>query len=85
MLSNLKVRRTNIGNQLIWHCLDYGTLRKEHSVTIDFINRYEKFKGSLAYNLKVLLPESLSKLAQVTLRQKLEELKENTQTEVWFR
>ena len=28
--------------------LDYGTLRKEHSDTLaDFINRQEKFKGSL--------------------------------------
>ena len=28
--------------------LDYGALRKEHSDTlIDFINRQEKFKGSL--------------------------------------
>ena len=49
--------------------LDYGALRKEHLDTLtDFINRHEKFKGCLDYNLKVLLPEALIKLAQVTLK-----------------
>ena len=49
--------------------LDYGALRKEHLDTItDFINRHEKFKSSLDYNLKVLLLEALIKLAQVTLK-----------------
>ena len=49
--------------------LDYGALREEHLDTLtDFINRHEKFKGSLDYNLKVLLPEALIKLAQVTLK-----------------
>ena len=44
--------------------LDYGALRKEHLDTLtDFINRHEKFKGSLDYSLKVLLPEALIKLA----------------------
>ena len=44
--------------------LDYGALRKEHLDTLtDFINRHEKFKGSLDYNLKVLLPEALIKIA----------------------
>ena len=44
--------------------LDYGALRKEHLDTLtDFINRHEKFKGSLDYNLKLLLPEALIKLA----------------------
>ena len=44
--------------------LDYGALRKEHLDTLtDFINRHEKFKGSLDYNLKVLLPETLIKIA----------------------
>ena len=48
---------------------DYGALRKEDLDTLtDFINRHEKFKGSLDYNLKVLLPEALIKLAQVTLK-----------------
>ena len=42
--------------------LDYGALRKEHLDTLtNFINRHEKFKGSLDYNLKVLLPETLIK------------------------
>ena len=61
MLSNLKPRRTNIEYRKpinLTFCLDYDTLRKEHLFTIDFINRYEKFKGSLVCNLKVLLPES---------------------------
>ena len=50
--------------------LDYGALRKKHLRTLtDFINRNEKFKGSLDYNLKVLLPEvPLMKLAQVILK-----------------
>ena len=47
--------------------LDYGVLRKDHLDWLtDFINRHEKFKGCLDYNLKVLLPEALIKLAQVT-------------------
>ena len=50
-------------------CLDYGALRKEPSDTLaDFINRYDRFKGNLGYNLKVLLPEAVIKLAQVTLK-----------------
>ena len=49
--------------------LDYGTLRKEHLDTLtDFINKHETFKGSLDYNLNVLLLEDLIKLAQVTLK-----------------
>ena len=49
--------------------LDYGVLRKEHLDTLtDFINRYETFKGSLHYNVKVLLPEAIIKLAKVTLK-----------------
>ena len=48
--------------------LDYSALRKEHLDTIpNCINKHEKFKGSLDYNLKVLLPEAFIKLAQVTL------------------
>ena len=48
--------------------LDYGALRKEHLDTLpNCINKHEKFKGSLDYNLKVLLPEAFIKLAQVTL------------------
>ena len=54
--------------------LDYGALRKEHLDSLtDFINRHEKFKGSLDYNLKVLLPEALIKLAQVTCNRLEEE------------
>ena len=50
-------------------CLDYGALRKEHLDSLtNFINRHEKLKGSLDYNQKVLLPEALIKLAQVTLK-----------------
>ena len=46
-------------------------LRKENLDTLtDFINRHEKLKGSLDYNLKVLLPEPLFKLAQLTLKSK---------------
>ena len=53
-------------------CLDYGALRTEHLDTLtDFINRHEKFKGILDYNLKVLLPEVIIKLAQVTLKYKI--------------
>ena len=49
--------------------LDYGALRKEHLDSLtNFINRHEKLKGSLDYNQKVLLPEALIKLAQVTLK-----------------
>ena len=49
--------------------IDYGGLRREHLDTLtDFINRREKFKGNLDYNLKVLLPGALIKLAQVTLK-----------------
>ena len=48
--------------------LDYGALRKEHWDTLtDFVDRYEKFKGSLDHNVKVLLPEAIIKQAQVTL------------------
>ena len=48
--------------------LDYSALRKEHLDTLpNCINKHEKFKGSLDYNLKVLLPEAFIKLAQVTL------------------
>ena len=44
--------------------LDYGALRKEHlDALTDFINRYEKFKCSLDYSLKILLPEALIKIA----------------------
>ena len=51
LLSNLKPRKTKIQNQLIWHYLDYGALRKEHLDSLtNFINRYEKLKGSLDYN-----------------------------------
>ena len=47
--------------------LDHGALRKEHLDTLtDFTNRHEKFKGNLDCNLKVLLPEALTKQAQVT-------------------
>ena len=54
--------------------LDYGALRKEHLDTLtNFINSHEKFKGSLDYNLKVLLPEALIKLAQVTFKCNREE------------
>ena len=54
--------------------LDYGALRKEHLDTLtNFSNRHEKFKGSLDYNLKVLLPEALIKIAQVTLKCNREE------------
>ena len=50
-------------------CLDYDALWIEHLDTLtDFINRYEKSKGSLDYNLKVLLLEPIIKLAQVTLK-----------------
>ena len=49
--------------------LDYGALRKEHLESLtNFISRHEKFKGSLDYNMKLLLPEALIKLAQVTLK-----------------
>ena len=49
--------------------LDYGALSKEHLDPLtNFINRYEKFKGSFDYNQKLLLPETLIKLAQVTLK-----------------
>ena len=42
--------------------LDYGALSKELLDTLtNFINRYEKFKCSLDYNLKVLLPEAMIK------------------------
>ena len=48
--------------------LDYGALRKEHLDTLpNCINKHEKFKGSLDYNLKLLSPEAFIKLAQVTL------------------
>ena len=47
--------------------LDYGAPRKEHLDTTDLINRYEKIKSSLDYNLKVLLPKAIVKLSQVTL------------------
>ena len=48
--------------------LDYGALRKEHlDSLINFIDKHEKFKGSLDYNLKVLLPEALIKLALTTI------------------
>ena len=68
MLSNQKPRRTKIQNQLIWH-FDHGALRKKHLNTLtNYINRHEKFKGSLGYNLKVRLLEALIKLAQVTLK-----------------
>ena len=44
-------------------------VRKEHLDNLtDFINRHEKFKGSLDHNLKVLLQEVLINLAQVTLK-----------------
>ena len=63
MLSNLKPRKTKIQNQY------YGALMKEHLDTLtNSINRHEKFKNSLDYNLKVLLPEALVKLTQVTLK-----------------
>ena len=49
--------------------LDHGALRKKHLNTLtNYINRHEKFKGSLGYNLKVRLLEALIKLAQVTLK-----------------
>ena len=49
--------------------LDYGALSKEHLDPLtNFINRYEKFKGSFDYNQKLLLPETLIKLVQVTLK-----------------
>ena len=49
--------------------LDYGALRKEHFYSLtDFINIHEKLKVTLDYNLKVLLPEALIKLAQVALK-----------------
>ena len=50
--------------------LDYGALtNEEHLDTLtDIINRHKNFKGSLDYNLKVILPEALIKLAQVTLK-----------------
>ena len=50
--------------------LDYGALRKEHLDSLtNFINKHEKFLDcSLEYNLKVLLPEVLIKLTQVTLK-----------------
>ena len=49
--------------------LDYGVLRKEYLDSLtNFINRHEKLKGSLDCNQKVLLPEALIKLAQVTLK-----------------
>ena len=55
-------------------CIGYGALRKEHLDTLtDFINRHKKFKGILDYSLKVLLPETLMKLAQVTLKCNREE------------
>ena len=48
--------------------LDYGALRKEHLDTLpNCINKHEKFKGSLDYNLKLLSPEAFINLAQVTL------------------
>ena len=48
---------------------DYGAPRKEPLDTLaDFINRYDIFKGNLGYNLKVLFPEAIIKLAQVTLK-----------------
>ena len=63
MLSNLKPRKTKIQNQY------YGALMKEHLDTLtNSINRHEKFKNSLDYSLKVLLPEALVKLTQVTLK-----------------
>ena len=49
--------------------LDYGALKKEHlDILTDFIHRQERFKGSLDYNLKVLLPQALIKLAYVALK-----------------
>ena len=45
-------------------CLDYDTPRKEHLDTLtNFTNRHEKFKGSLDYNPKLLLPVALIRLA----------------------
>ena len=53
-------------------CLDYVVLTKERLNTLaDFI--YETFMGSLDYNLKILLLEVLTKLAQVTLKCNREE------------
>ena len=49
--------------------LDYDALRKEHLYTLtDFVNSHEKFKGSLDYSLKVLLPEALIKPVQISLK-----------------
>ena len=71
ILTNQKSKRTKTENQLICHSswLWCTKERKEHLDTLtNYISRHETFKGSLGYNLKVLLPEALIKLAQVTLK-----------------
>ena len=58
-----------MGGGLLFGTGEYGALREEHlDASISFINRYEKFKDRLDYNLEVLLPEVIIMLGQVTLK-----------------
>ena len=69
MLSNQNPEERKFKIKLFDILLDYDAQRKEHLDTLaNYINRHEKFKGSLDCNLKVLLLEALIKLVQVTLK-----------------